>query len=226
MTAPRPTIVSFDLDGTLVDTAGEIAEAANLALREVGLAPRPLPAIEKLIGAGSRELMLRLLRSAPEANAAVDVETLRARFSFHYAAVAGSSCRAYDGCVVTLERLRAAGIRLACLTNKDERHSRIILEAVRIDAFFEVLVGGDTLPVRKPDRRVVERVLQALRGTASTMAHVGDSATDVQTARNAGIAAWAVPYGYNGGEPIESARPDRLFVTLPDVADFVVDTRN
>ena len=127
--------------------------------------------------------------------------------------------------MVTLERLRAAGIRLACLTNKDERYSRIILEAVRIDAFFEVLVGGDTLTVRKPDRRVVERVLHALHGTAAAMAHVGDSATDVQTARNAGIAAWAVSYGYNGGAPIESARPDRLFATLPEVADFILHAR-
>jgi phosphoglycolate phosphatase len=225
MTRPRPTILGFDLDGTLVDTAAEIAEAANLALQDVGLAPRPVPTIERLIGAGTRELMLRLLRSAPEASGVVDADAALARFAFHYTAIAGTSCRAYEGCVAALERLRAGGVRLACLTNKEERYSRSILEAVRIAAFFDVLVGGDTLPVRKPDRRVVEHVLQRLRGSAAAMAHVGDSATDVQTARNAGVAAWVVPYGYNGGEPIESARPDRIFANLAAVADHVLEVR-
>lgn len=222
MSSGRPTLLSFDLDGTLVDTAAEIAEAANLALQDVGLAPRSLPAIEKLIGAGTRELMRRLLRSAPDTGAAPDLDVALARFAFHYSAVAGSSCQAYEGCIDALERLRAGGIRLACLTNKDERYSRSVLEATRIDGFFDVLVGGDTLAVRKPDPRVVEHLLGAMRGSAAATAHVGDSATDVQTARNGGIAAWVVPYGYNGGEPIESARPDRIFASLGEVADFVV----
>ena len=222
MNGGRPTLLSFDLDGTLVDTAAEIAEAANLALQDVGLAPRSLPEIEKLIGAGTRELMRRLLRSAPGAGASVDLDAALARFAFHYGAVAGSSCRAYAGCAEALERLRGGGIRLACLTNKDEHYSRSVLEAVRIDGFFDVLLGGDTLAVRKPDPRVVEHLLRAMRGSAAGTAHVGDSATDVQTARNGGIAAWVVPYGYNGGEPIESARPDRIFTSLGAVADFVV----
>ncbi len=222
MTEGRPAILSFDLDGTLIDTAAEIAEAANLALQDLGLAPRPLPTIEKLIGAGTRELMLRLLRSAPNAGGQVDSDAALNRFAFHYTAVAGSSCKAYPGCIAALDRLSAGGVRLACLTNKEERYSRSILEAVRIARFFDVLVGGDTLRARKPDPRVVEHVLEALRAPASTMAHVGDSATDVQTARNAGIAAWVVPYGYNGGEPIECARPDRIFADLVEVADFVL----
>ncbi|HEX2540619.1 MAG TPA: HAD-IA family hydrolase [Caldimonas sp.] len=231
MTGARPTLLSFDLDGTLVDTASEIAEAANLALGDVGLAAQPPATIERFIGAGTRELMRRLLRvasdaasvAAPSGAMRVDTDQALARFAVHYDAVAGSRCRPYQGCIETLQRLRGAGIRLACLTNKDERFSRRILAAVGIDACFDVLVGGDTLGVRKPDARVVAHVLEVLRGEASALAHVGDSATDVLTARNAGILAWAVPYGYNGGEPVENARPDRLFASLPDVADFVLD---
>jgi phosphoglycolate phosphatase len=230
MNGPRPTIIGFDLDGTLVDTASEIAEAANLALRDVGLAPQPVATIEKLIGAGTRELVLRLLRVSSSVPSAAGTPSVRAddalaRFLFHYAAVAGSRCRPYAGCMRTLERLRGAGMRLACLTNKDEDFSRRILAAVGIEAFFDVLVGGDTLPVRKPDRRVLRHVLEVLGGEAAAMAHVGDSATDVQTARSAAVRAWAVPYGYNGGEPIESALPDRLFASLPDIADFVLAAR-
>jgi len=222
MTPQRPTIVSFDLDGTLVDTAAEIAEATNRTLVEFGSAPRTLEAIETRIGAGTRALMLRLLAESPEANGRLDADAVLARFAVHYTALAGTTCRAYDGCAAALDRLHAAGIRLACLTNKEERYSRAILRAVGIERCFELLVGGDTLPVRKPDRRVVEHVLQALAGSAEAMAHVGDSSTDVATARNGGVAAWVVPYGYNGGEPIESARPDRIFESLSAVADHVL----
>src|SRR5688572_27288707 len=101
MNGPRPAIISFDLDGTLVDTASEIAEAANLALRDIGLAPQPDATVEKLIGAGTRELMLRLLRIAGDGGApsptpggpTPKADDALARFAFHYAAVAGSRCR-------------------------------------------------------------------------------------------------------------------------------------
>ena len=84
------------------------------------------------------------------------------------------------------------------------------------------MVGGDTLPEKKPHASVLRHVAATLQVGVDHCAHVGDSAVDVQAARNAGMAAWAVPYGYNAGVPIADARPDRLFKTLPEVAEHVL----
>jgi phosphoglycolate phosphatase len=220
-------ILSFDLDGTLVDTAAEIAEAANRAIEEFGFERRPVEAITRLIGAGTRELMLRLFGQAASERArgepAIDAEAVLARFAVHYAATAGTTSRPYEGCAEALARLREGGVRLVCLTNKEEHYARIVLRQTGLAGCFEWLIGGDTLAFKKPDRRVIDQVLVTLGARHAAMAHVGDSRTDIETARNAGIAAWAVPWGYNGGEPIETARPDRIFASLGAVADHVLD---
>lgn len=230
--ARRWSALSFDLDGTLVDTADEIAAAANRATAEFGLAALPVAEITRLVGAGGRELMRRMLArlqtqsSAPPALPAVDtappLDRLFARFRHHYAAIAGSGVRPYPGCAETLQRLRAGGVRLACVTNKDLLEAQLTLRATRLDACFEVLVGGDTLPQKKPQREVLDHVLRRLGTERRGFAHVGDSAIDIGAARNAGVAAWAVAWGYNGGEPISAAHPDRLFDTLPEIAEHVL----
>jgi len=221
------TALSFDLDGTLVDTAGEIAEAANRTLAEFNVPPQPQALVTRLIGAGTRELMLKLLAHVllerPLRAAALPVDRVIARFDHHYALTAGTQGQPYAGCQQMLQRLRDAGIRLACVTNKEQRFAQRVLQAHHLDGFFDVLVGGDTLPHKKPHRHVIDHVLQVLGASQEQMAHVGDSHTDIDTARNAGVAAWAVPYGYNGGEPIEDAKPHRIFQTLPEIAAHVLE---
>jgi phosphoglycolate phosphatase len=220
------TTLSFDLDGTLVDTAGEIAEAANLTLAEFRVPAQPQALITRLIGAGTRELMLKLLAHVllerPLRAAALPVDQVIDRFDHHYALTVGTQGRPYAGCHEMLQRLQDAGIRLACVTNKEQRFAQRVLLAHRLDGFFEVLVGGDTLPHKKPHRHVIDHVLQVLGARQEQMAHVGDSHTDVDTARNAGVAAWAVPYGYNRGDPIAEANPHRIFQTLPEIAAHVL----
>jgi phosphoglycolate phosphatase len=145
---PRLELLSFDLDGTLVDTAGEIAEAANRALAEHGLPRRPVAEITRLIGHGGRALM-QALQPSPTGTAH-GPGVLYDSFERHYALTTGTLGRPYPGAARTLQRLREAGVRLACVTNKDARLAQRLLEQHGLDAAFQRLIGGDTLPVSRP----------------------------------------------------------------------------
>ena len=221
--APRLRLVSFDLDGTLVDSAPEIAEAVHRAFDDVGLPRRADAEIVALIGHGAGALLARLLarvqqeRAAPVPGTAAVLE----RFEAHAGVLGGRLTRAHDGCAETLVRLRRAGLQLACVTNKEQRLAEALLRSLGLRGHFGLLVGGDTLPVRKPDAGVLAHVLGHFGVAAGAAAHVGDAAIDVEAARNAGVAAWALPHGYNGGVPIEAARPDRVFANLPAIADHL-----
>ena len=223
----RYSVISFDLDGTLVDTASEIAEAANRTLAEFGVARQEVGLITGFIGAGTRQMMLQLLAHVmlkqPELADRLRVDDVLARLDVHYGITAGMHARSYPGCADALQSLRTAGIKLACLTNKEHRFAVRVLSATGLLDHFDYVVGGDSLPQRKPDARTMLHVLNVLGGHTHRAAHVGDSRTDVETARNAGVSAWAVPWGYNAGEPIAASHPERIFQSLPEVAAFALD---
>ena len=223
----RYNLVCFDLDGTLVDTASEIAEAANRALESHGIPRRPVADISMLIGRGTRELMLRLMAHCyledPSLASRTRIEDVLASMEQHYLLTTGTSAVPYGGSRKALRRLRAAGVRLACVTNKELRHAKRVLRFSRLEDFFDLVVGGDTFPEKKPHASVLRNVAQTLGVSTRHTAHVGDSAIDVAAARNAGVAAWAVSYGYNAGVPIAHASPDRIFSSLNQVADLVLE---
>jgi phosphoglycolate phosphatase len=213
-------LVSLDLDGTLVDTAAEIAGAANRALAAHGLACRPAAEIGLLIGRGGHALMRALLAQDAGA-AALDTEAVLRSYDQHIAELTGTASQPYPGAAEALALLRGHGVRLACVTNKELLQARRVLRAHRLEGAFELVLGGDSLPEQKPHASVLRYVADTMGVPREAVAHVGDSAVDVMTARNAGVAAWAVPYGYNAGEPIAAARPDRIFDTLLEMARHV-----
>jgi phosphoglycolate phosphatase len=222
-------LVSFDLDGTLVDTASEIAEAANLALESHGMARRPSSEITLLIGAGTRELMLKLLGRClleqPSLTLMVKPDAVLKSMDEHYAITTGSSALPYIGCQEALADLRQAGIKLACVTNKELRHARRLLEVTGLYGYFDLVTGGDSLVEKKPHPSVLRYVARTLGVNLARTAHLGDSAIDVAAARNAGVAAWAVPYGYNAGFDIKDAKPDHIFDSLLAVSRHILTLR-
>ena len=148
-----------DLDGTMVDTLGDFAEALNRMLGDLALQAIAVPSIETLVGKGSEHLLRSVLKhvltQAGQAPAAIEIEALypRAweRYQHHYLAINGQYARVYPGVVEGLQALQSAGLRLACLTNKPTAFALPLLRAKGLDGFFEQVFGGDAFERKKPD---------------------------------------------------------------------------
>ncbi len=207
--------VLFDLDGTLVDSARDLMDAVNAVLAEEGLRAVDLDETRAMIGDGARVLLERALaRTGGDPGAAPG---LLPRLLALYEAGASRHTRPYPGVVETLEALRAAGLRLAVVTNKPERAARLVLADMGLDRYFEAVIGGDTLPRRKPDPAPVHEALRRLGVAPDRAAMVGDNHHDVEAGRAAGLRVVAVSYGYAHRPPAELGA-DRLidaFAELP-----------
>lgn len=207
-----------DLDGTMVDTIGDFELALAAALAECGLPPVPRAFIERTVGKGSRHLLTSVLRELGADPAGVD--DLWPRYQRHYLAVNGRASRVYPGVVEGLQRLQAAGLPLACLTNKPGDFARPLLAAKGLDRFFAHVFGGDAFARTKPDPLPLIETCRALGTRPARTLMVGDSANDAQAARAAGCPVVLVRYGYNHGEPVEAAGADALVDRLDQLPVF------
>ncbi len=207
----------FDLDGTLIDSAPDINGALNAALAAAGYAGVDEQLTRNWVGHGSRALLERALRHR-RADAQIADEFLMARllttFIDHYSAHIADNSRPYDGVVDALHGLRQRGARLAIVTNKLEGLSRQLLEALDLRDYFDALVGGDTLPQRKPDAEPALHACRQLRCAPNDALFVGDSITDVETARAAGCSVVCVRAGYNHGTRAEQLGADAVIDSL------------
>ena len=189
------TIV-FDLDGTLVDSAPDLARALNRVLAEEGLPEVEPASVRSMVGEGAARTIARGFAAAGRPIADPPPERLRLRFLDFYADGLADSTRPWPGAVDALEALAAGGRRLAICTNKPEGLSRTLLEALDLARFFRAVLGGDSLPVRKPDPRHLAEAVRRAGGDPARAAMVGDSAADVDAARAAGVPAVVVTFGY------------------------------
>ena len=184
----------FDLDGTLVDSVPDLEAALNETLREVGGPALARAAVRGMVGDGTAALVARALAASglPDAMLADRLS----RFLALYEAAPAVRSRTYPGVIETLAALRRDGRRLAICTNKPQRATLAVLRGLALDGFFMAVVGGDVLPVRKPDPGHLLGAVTALGATADEAAMIGDNEHDVAAANSAGIPIVLVRYGY------------------------------
>jgi phosphoglycolate phosphatase len=215
MTAGAFDAALIDLDGTLVDTIGDFEVALARTLAELGLPAVDRAFIERTVGKGSEHLIRTTLAHAGGAPALYD--DAWAHYQRHYQAINGQHAPVYPGAAEGLLRLRAAGLRLACLTNKPLAFARQLLAAKGLSGHFEHCFGGDSFARKKPDPLPLLKACEALGSAPARTLMVGDSRNDVQAARAAGCPVLLVRYGYNHGEPAEQAGADRVIDSLVEI---------
>jgi phosphoglycolate phosphatase len=211
-------LVMFDLDGTLVETAPEILDATNDTLRDFAFPQVSQQQVNDWIGHGTRELLIQALVFGWKVDAAAvrasdRLPAIVACFDKHYQQRCGTRSQLYPQVRETLTILRQQGVKLAVVTNKEGRYTTTVLNAHSLMPLLDAVVSGDTFPTKKPAPAGVQSCLSQFGVSPERALFVGDSSIDVATARNAGVRVWALPYGYNMGQPIEACAPDRV---IPD----------
>ena len=203
-----PRLVMFDLDGTLVDSVPDLAAAVDHMLLELGRAPAGLAAVRHWVGNGAEVLVRRALAGGLE-HTDVDAELAERALGLFMEAYAGSHglTQLYPGVQDTLRWLQKRGIEMALITNKPERFVGPLLDQVGIGRYFRWIIGGDTLPQKKPDPAALLFVMQMASVEPRQALFVGDSRSDVLAAKAAGVQSVGLSYGYNHGRPIADETP-------------------
>ena len=209
----------IDLDGTLVDTLGDFSAALDAMLAELGRPPVPVQVVEGFIGKGSEHLIQATLAHAG-APASVYDQAWEI-YQRVYRGLNGQRSAVYPGVREGIAQLRAAGLRLACLTNKPTEFARDLLRVKELAQDFALVFGGDAFERKKPDPLPLLKTCEALGTPPSRTLMVGDSSNDAAAARAAGCPVVLVTYGYNHGEPVRAVDADGYVDSLAEIAGLL-----
>jgi phosphoglycolate phosphatase len=212
-----PPIVVFDLDGTLAETAPDIMRTLNVILEREGLPALPIERARELVGAGARALIERGFKVSGRPLGPEKLELLFEDFLTIYADAVAPNSFIHDGVIGALDTLAAEGFVFGVCTNKPILHTRLILDHFSITDRFAAIAGRDSFPFFKPDPRHLTQTIAEAGADPRRAVMVGDSHTDIATARAAGLPVVCVPFGYTD-VPIESLSPDLViqhFSELP-----------
>lgn len=217
-----PAAALFDLDGTLVDSALDLAAAVDQTLEKLGRPPVGIDRVHQWVGHGAAILMRRALAGKadwqpPNAVDEALFEEAMELFFQHYETANGQHAKVYPGVIECLDRLQKMNCPMAIVTNKPEQFVAPLLKQLKLYGYFKLIVGGDTLANKKPDPEPLLYAMEKLNGQPATTVMVGDSAADVQAAQSRGIPCVAVTYGYNFGNPVQALGANAVVDSLSEL---------
>ena len=221
--APQPLDAAgilLDLDGTILETAGDLATATNRTLAEYGRPQVSEEQVRTWIGDGVRALVQFAFEATGDSDEAL-LDEAHDRFMRHYADCFADRSHPFPGVVATLQHFREAGIPLAVVTNKAAAFTEPLLEATGLRPLLDVVISGDTAPAKKPDPAPVRAALEAMGVAAEQAVLVGDSRNDVEAGLRAGCRVVCVTYGYNRGEDVYALGAQRIVETFDAVREVV-----
>ena len=219
---PRPALVVFDLDGTLLDTHVDLVESLNHTIAALDLEPVSYDDLTHLVGQGARVMIERACRLRGHPLESEALPPLVERFVVHYAGNMPGRTEPYPGLVAAMDRLKSQGYRLAVCTNKMESLALGLLDKLELTRYFDAITGGDTFEYRKPDARHLTGTIDRAGGDIARAVMIGDSVNDIAVAGNAGVPSIAVPFGYSD-VPVNTLGPDHIITHFDELTTELVE---
>jgi phosphoglycolate phosphatase len=218
-------VLLFDLDGTLVDSAPDLAFSVNQTLIELGLSPFDQDVIRGWVGNGAKILIQRALSGNAKISTNLDNSLIEQALEKFYKIYQTHNCiesQLYSAVLETLTELKSRGYRLAIITNKPERFIAPIINGLALNGLFELIIGGDTLEKRKPDPLPLHYACQQLSVNVNQCLMIGDSKNDILAAKAAKMQSIALTYGYNYGEDIAIHQPELIIDNYDDLLETLI----
>ncbi len=200
----------FDLDGTLIDSKADIADALNWTLRQIGRDPLPIKTIEGFVGNGVAPLISRAVEASNASGQSLSEEKVRKLFRGRYWDHLLDKTKMFDHVEETIHSF-VGRYKMGVISNKPQRFTKRIVEELGLrPAFGDQVYGGDTLSVKKPDPTALRRIIETYDATPERTVMVGDSKVDIETGKNAGAYTVGVKYGFRSIEELNAAQPDHI----------------